>query len=172
MSEQEVGNSGGEPQAKPVRARRRFLAGMVTGGLLGSLLAGSVSVFSHMKHGPGWWSHAGHGSCGYSRHGVHDPKTAGERAAFVSDWILGRIDASEEQRQQVRTIVQDAVGDVLQMKEYRTFKSHFCAALPAARLRRRPLFSRGAGGGSRAQQPAAAARGVARRRHATEDRVG
>lgn len=117
MSKQEVVHSGGEQQAKRVRSRRRFLTGVVTGGLLGSLLAGSVSVFSHMKHGPGWWSHAGRGSCGYSRHGAHDPKTAGERAAFASDWILGRIDASEEQRQQVQTLVQDAVGDLLQMKE-------------------------------------------------------
>jgi Spy/CpxP family protein refolding chaperone len=101
--------SGDETLQSPSGARRRFLAGVVTGGLLASLLAGGASLYAQARPRPGRWFGAGHG--------LSDPEMAGERAAFATDWILHRIDASEEQRRQVRAIVQAAVKDLLPMRD-------------------------------------------------------
>jgi protein CpxP len=101
--------SGDETLQSHSGARRRFLTGVVTGGLLASLLAGGASMYVHAHPGRGGWFGSGRGSV--------DPKIAGERAAFATDWILHRVDASEEQRQQVQTIVQAAIQDLLPMRD-------------------------------------------------------
>jgi periplasmic protein CpxP/Spy len=108
MSTHQV-TSGDETIQSPSRARRRFLAGVVTGGLLASLLAGGAGLYAQVRPRPGRWLGAGHGP--------FDPEMAGERAAFATDWILHRIEASEEQRRQVQAIVQAAVKDLLPMRD-------------------------------------------------------
>jgi Spy/CpxP family protein refolding chaperone len=82
---------------------------MVTGGLLASLLVGGASIYAYARPSPGRRFSA-------SRDPV-DPEIASARAAFATDWILRRIDASEEQRQQVQAIVQAAVKDLLPMRD-------------------------------------------------------
>ena len=109
MSQHNNVTSGGEQLQAPSRARRRFLAGMVTGGLLASLLAGGARMYAHAHPRTGRWFGAGRGAV--------DPGIAGERAAFATDWILHRVDASEEQRQQVQAIVQAAIKDLLPMRD-------------------------------------------------------
>jgi periplasmic protein CpxP/Spy len=109
MSQHNKVTSGDERLQAPSGARRRFLAGVVTGGLLASLLAGGARMYAHAHPSPGRWFGAGRGSV--------DPGIAGERTAFATDWILQRIDASEEQRQQVQAIVQAAVKDLLPMRD-------------------------------------------------------
>ena len=47
---------------------RRFLAGIVTGFLLGSLLVGSISLYSHSQNAPGLAPFTGHGHFGAWRH--------------------------------------------------------------------------------------------------------
>lgn len=100
----------------PSPGRRRFMIGVLTGGLVGSLLAGSLNVFSHPPHGPGGWF-GGHGPWGQQRHSMHDTDMAGERLAFATDWLLTRIRATAEQRQQVQTIVQETVSTLGQVKD-------------------------------------------------------
>jgi protein CpxP len=113
MSEHDSVLSAGERSQPSSGARRRFLTGLVTGGLLGSLLAGGASMYVHARP-----SLAGRfGAGGYHRHSPLDPKMASERAAFATDWILHRIDASEEQRQQVQAIVQGAIKDLLPFRD-------------------------------------------------------
>jgi Spy/CpxP family protein refolding chaperone len=85
------------------------LSGVVTGGLLASLLAGGAGMYAYAHPRAGGWFRAGHGRL--------DPENAGERAAFATDWILHRIDASEEQRHQVQAIVQTAVQDLLPLRD-------------------------------------------------------
>jgi Spy/CpxP family protein refolding chaperone len=82
---------------------------VVTGGLLASLLTGGAGMYAYAHPRAGGWFRAGHGRL--------DPENAGERAAFATDWILHRIDASEAQRQQVRAIVQGAVKDLWPMRD-------------------------------------------------------
>jgi Spy/CpxP family protein refolding chaperone len=97
------------------RARRRFLTGVVTGGLLGSLLTGGISLYA--QPGPGWWFRGGHGPGGHFRHAAHDPEMMRTRLEFATDWILSRIEASDEQRHRVKTIVQATSQEFMQVRE-------------------------------------------------------
>jgi Spy/CpxP family protein refolding chaperone len=90
---------------------------VVTGGFLGSLLAGGFNMYAHAQHGPGWWFQAGHGPGGYFRHAAHDPEMMGTRIEFATDWLLSRIEATDEQRQRVKAIVQATVQDLGQVRE-------------------------------------------------------
>jgi protein CpxP len=113
MSEHEVQHTAeGQPASKQ-GSRRRFLAGAVTGGILGSLLAGSVSVYSYVNHRPAWGSPGGW----FGHHRMHDPEIMHERIGFATDWVMHRIKASEEQQQQVKTLVQGAMNDILPLRE-------------------------------------------------------
>ena len=98
-----------EQGQSPSGARRRFLTGLVTGGLVASLLAGGAVMYAHAHSRPGGWFGA--------RPGPRDPGKAGERAALATDWILRGIDASEQQRQQVQAIVQAAVKDLWPLRD-------------------------------------------------------
>ena len=102
------------PQSKP---RRRFLTGMVAGGFLGSLLAGGIGMYAQAQQDPGWLFRGGHGPGGYFRHAAHDPEMMSARIEFATAWLLSRIDASDEQRQQVKAIVQATVQDLAAVRE-------------------------------------------------------
>lgn len=99
------------------RARRRFLTALVTGGLLGSLLAGGISLYAQSQPGPGSWFCGGHGPGGYVRPATHDPDMMRARLELATDWILSRIEASDEQRQRVKTIVQATAQEFTPMRE-------------------------------------------------------
>src|SRR5262245_17787985 len=113
MSEHEVRHTGTEQPTSKKGLRRRFLAGAITGGILGSLLAGSVSVYSYVNHWPAWGGPGGW----VGHHRTHDPEMMRERIEFVTDWVMHRINASEEQQQQVKTTVQGAMNDLLPLRE-------------------------------------------------------
>lgn len=92
--------------------RRPFLAGLLAGGLAGSLLATGVTAFSLGIAGPGGWG----------RHGWHSrdaltPEAARERLEFATDWMLSRVNATEQQRQQVKATVAGALQDVAPLRE-------------------------------------------------------
>jgi protein CpxP len=116
MSESNDRQSVGEQQPPQPRSRRRFLAGVLTGGLLGSMLAGGVSLYAQAQPGPGWWFGAGRGPAGHFRHAAYDPEMMQTRIEFATDWILSRIEASEAQHQQVKALVQATVQDLAQMR--------------------------------------------------------
>jgi periplasmic protein CpxP/Spy len=108
--------AGAQQTAQP-RSRRRFLTGVVTGGFLGSLLVGGMNLYSQAHPGPGWWFRAGHGPGGSWRQGAYDPDMVQARIEFATDWILSRVEASDEQHQQVKAIVQATVQDLAPMRE-------------------------------------------------------
>ncbi len=93
--------------------RRQFFTGVLAGGLFGLLVAGGLGVYAYARPDIPWGHRGGHGSC----HQPMDARTAGERATFVSDWVLSRVDATETQREQVSTIIQDAVIDLAPLRE-------------------------------------------------------
>lgn len=117
MSEPNDTKSVEKQQTPQTRVRRRFLAGVVAGGLLGSMLAGGVSLYAYAQSGPGWWFGAGRGPGGYFRHAAYDPERMRTRIEFATDWILSRVEASDAQHQQVKAIVQATVQDLAQMRE-------------------------------------------------------
>jgi protein CpxP len=110
-NEQQSARAQHNRQSKP---RRRFLTGMVAGGLLGSLLAGGIGMYAQAQ-GPTWWFRAGPG--GFFRHAAHDPEMLSARIEFATGWILSRVEASEEQRQRVKAIVQATVQDLAPVRE-------------------------------------------------------
>jgi Spy/CpxP family protein refolding chaperone len=85
------------------RRRRRFFAGMLAGTVIGGLLATGVSAFSH--EGPGWG-----GRC-MGRHAM-SPDARRERLEFATDWVLTKANATDQQKQQVKGIVQAALQDL------------------------------------------------------------
>ena len=95
--------------AKP---RRPFLKGLLTGGLVGTLVAGGAGAFAQHESHPHFWK----SGCS-QRHAMRDPGVMRERADFMVEWTLSRIDASEQQRAQVKTVVQAAIEDLLQLRE-------------------------------------------------------
>ncbi|UCH47825.1 MAG: Spy/CpxP family protein refolding chaperone [Betaproteobacteria bacterium] len=92
--------------------RRPFLKGILTGGLVGTLIAGGVGAFAQ-HDGPGHFFKAG---CSH-RHAMRDPGVMKERADFMVEWTLSRIDATDEQRTQVKSVVKAAIDDLLQLRE-------------------------------------------------------
>jgi Spy/CpxP family protein refolding chaperone len=92
--------------------RRPFLKGLLTGGLVGTLIAGGVGAFAqHEGHGQFFKAGCSH------RHAMRDPGVMKERADFMVEWTLSRIDATDEQRAEVKTVVKSAIEDLLQLRE-------------------------------------------------------
>jgi Spy/CpxP family protein refolding chaperone len=92
-----------EDRKEQRRSRHGFWAGVVIGGLLGAALAAGIA-FSSVKAKA---AEIGLGGPGHGQHRFEsmDPEMVRERTEFAVDWILGRVDANEEQRDQVKTIL-------------------------------------------------------------------
>lgn len=101
MDTQAISGNGKQEPAKS--SRRQFWRGLVSGTLLGVLLATSASVYSHWG-----WRH---------RHGATDPAAVSERASFMTEWVLRKVDASDEQQQQVKAIVEATISDLFPLKD-------------------------------------------------------
>lgn len=94
------------------RPKRRFLAGLLTGGLVGALLAGGASFAAHAQDGGRWcMSRMHHGGA------AMDPQAMRERVEFGTDWVLRKLDATEAQKQDVKRIVFAALDDLKGLPE-------------------------------------------------------
>jgi Spy/CpxP family protein refolding chaperone len=113
------------PEPGKTTKRRPFIKGLLAGGLVGTLVAGGVGAFA--QHHP----HSGFWKAGCSqKHGMRDPGVMKERADFMVEYTLSRIDASEEQRTQVKSVVQAAIEDLLQLRaEHQNNRKEMIAAL-------------------------------------------
>jgi Spy/CpxP family protein refolding chaperone len=116
-------NSGAGNPAAPGN-RRRFFAGLLAGGVLGGLLAGTVTVWAHSEATGGW-----HGRAWCRAHGSSAPDER-DRLAFAADWILNRIQASDTQREQVKGVLTQALQDLAPLRDrHREHRDAFAAAL-------------------------------------------
>jgi protein CpxP len=122
--------SGNTPQGPQARPRRWFWAGVLLVGVLvgsvrGSLFAGSAGSY------PSW---------GCRWRGTHSIEAVRERVEFMTDWLLKRVEASAEQRQQVQSIVQKAVTDLAPVTEaHRNNRQAWRAALTQPTVDRQAL---------------------------------
>ncbi|MEO8631057.1 MAG: periplasmic heavy metal sensor [Betaproteobacteria bacterium] len=115
MSEQD--SNATEPQHPHGRrgGRRKFFRGMALGGLLGTLAMSSFSVWSQTqspdgeRHGRGCWGH--------KRMSAATPEERAARADKATQWMLGKVDATDEQKTRIKAIVQDALKDLSQARE-------------------------------------------------------
>ena len=104
--------SDGNGSEKTATKRRSILKGLLAGGLVGTLIAGGVGAFAQ-HDGPGHFFKAG---CSH-RHAMRDPGVMKERADFMVEWTLSRIDATDEQRAEVKSVVKATIDDLLQLRE-------------------------------------------------------
>jgi protein CpxP len=129
MEEQDTGKivppSSASGTKNGTKKRRRFFAGMVTGGLLGGLLASSLTAWSNSDGGPG----GGHGR-GWCRHSSASPEAERERMEFATDWMLNKVKATADQREKVKAIVAATLKDLAEVREqHRENRTAFLAAL-------------------------------------------
>ena len=126
MSEQHTtstNGSSGSGQEAP--KRRRFVTGMVAGGVLGGLLATAFAAWSNNHEGPGGW----HGGGRWCRTSL-GPEAQRERAEFATDWVLNKVNATEAQRAQVKSIVAQTLQDLIPLRDqHRQNRATFLAAL-------------------------------------------
>lgn len=97
------------PNAKP---KRRFLAGLLTGGLVGALLAGTAGFAAYAHDGPGVFKR-----CAGRHQGSMGPEAMRQRVDFATDWMLTKVKATDEQKVKVKEIVGAAVTDLSGLRE-------------------------------------------------------
>ena len=113
MSEQDLKTSEIQLPAKKRGGRRKFFGGLALGGLLGALAASSLNVWS--QGGPD--GGPGRGCWGHKGTSAMTPEERAARADFGTEWVLGKVDATPEQKTRIKAIVQDAIKDLSQVRE-------------------------------------------------------
>lgn len=102
-----------DPSSHPQpRSGRRLFAGLLTGGILGGMMAASAAVFAHGHDGARWG-----GRCMHRMHGAASPEAMKERMAAGVDLALSRVNATDEQRVKVKTIMKEGMADIVSMRE-------------------------------------------------------
>jgi Spy/CpxP family protein refolding chaperone len=115
--------------------RRRFITGLVAGGLLGGLLATSIGAWSNHQSGPGGW----HGGGRWCRTSM-SPEAQRERVEFATDWMLNKLNATDAQRAEIKTIVAATLQDLAPVRdEHRQHREAFLAALTQSNVDRAAL---------------------------------
>jgi Spy/CpxP family protein refolding chaperone len=100
-------DSNSKPVKRASRWRRPILIGALATGLGGAFLLGACG-----HHGPGHGWGGGHG-----RHHAQDPQAMAERVDFAADWALNKVNATDAQRQQVKSVVKSTLSDLLPMRD-------------------------------------------------------
>lgn len=98
------------------KPKRRFLAGLLTGSILGGLMATTAGFVAHAQEGPRWLG----GRCMHAAWGGHhrmSPEAMRERLEFGTDWALSRVKATDAQKAATREIVLSAFNDVVTLRE-------------------------------------------------------
>ena len=114
-----------EGAVTPDSGRRRLFAGLAVGGLAGALFAGSVAAWSHHHGGPAGW-HGGGRWC----KAASSPETHGNRIEFATDWVLNKVNATDTQRERVKTIMQGALEHLGPLRDrHREHREAFLSAL-------------------------------------------
>ena len=128
------------------RPRGRLIAAMAVAGLVGVLAVGSAFIFSsHAGAGAGphhgaWCAAGGEGGCSHGRWGGHgrfrhghpDPEEVRAWIGFMSDRMLGYVDATDEQRTAVEGILDRSFAQTFELVSEREDAHEQLTALLAA----------------------------------------
>ena len=88
-----------------------FWVFVLIAGLVGAVLVGGAFVSTQAS---GFFGHSGHERRG---HFTRDPEMARQHAEFAASWVLGRIDATDDQKEQVQAIVGNDVEDLVALAQ-------------------------------------------------------
>lgn len=114
---QEISES---PRHDPLTRPRRhgFWFGLFVGGLAGIVLGGVVVTTAKVSASPLRWMSSAHGHMGHGRFaGLQNPELAKEHAAFAAEWVLSRVDATPEQKEQVNLVLGNAIDSLVPLAE-------------------------------------------------------
>ncbi len=129
MTDNEVSKSE-EPSVRR-RSRHGFWSGLAAGGLLGVAVSAAVAM------GAGALA-AGHLGGGHGRRGLfrhQDPEAAREHLQLATDWILSRVEATEDQKSQAKRVVSESFDDLLPLvQEHRSSHESFVEEMSRADL--------------------------------------
>ena len=130
MTDSNEGKSG-QQHAVRRRSRHGFGFGLVAGGLLGVVLSGAVAMGA--KALAAGHLGGGHARGGFFRH--QDPELAREHMELMTDWILSRVDATEDQKGQAKRVVTETFDDLLPLvQEHRSNHETFVQEMTKANL--------------------------------------
>ena len=107
---------------------RKLGIGIAVFGLVGALFAGC-----------GHWG-GRHGHWGHHRHGLDNPEEAREHVEDAAEWILNRVDASDQQNQQVKSIVGESVDGFVELaQQHRQHREDFITEFSRPSIDRQAL---------------------------------
>ncbi|MEW6364386.1 MAG: Spy/CpxP family protein refolding chaperone [Acidobacteriota bacterium] len=90
------------------KSRHGFWAGLVAGGLAGALIVGVVAIPLSGVSAAGPWAPMQHRGF----HGEFDPEMARRHAEMVAEFLLWKVDATDDQRAEVKAILNAAINDL------------------------------------------------------------
>ena len=85
---------------------RRWGIGLAVAGLTGAMFA--ACGHSCARHGSSWFGH--------HRHHVQSAAEAKEHVEHMSEWVLDRVDATDDQQTRVTTILNNSVDQMWDMR--------------------------------------------------------
>lgn len=137
MERRDISQSGPERSEARQGQGDPIWGGVVVAGLLAVLLVAGAVLTTPLAAGAGGllghWHHRG---------GSHDPELMQERADFAVDWILGRVDGTDEQREQVKAVVAGVIHEVGGLADqHRTNRAAFVEELGRPSVDRAALES-------------------------------
>jgi Spy/CpxP family protein refolding chaperone len=122
-------------------AKTLWLGGVVAALLAAFLLGSLIGPYAVASPGHMFWA-GGHG-CPIrgSHHGVlRDPAQAREHARFAAEWVLRSVNATEDQKAQVGSIVEGLADDLLELApEHRENRQALLKALGEPQVDRAAL---------------------------------
>lgn len=123
--------------------KRRTFRHLLTGGVIGALLATGIGIAATAVAMPGGGPacHMGFfGGPGMS--GRMNPEEMRARMEFGTDWVLNKVDATPSQREQVKLALMSAMKDLQPLAEsHRANRDAFSTALAADSIDRARLES-------------------------------
>lgn len=118
------------------KTRHGFWFGIAIGGVLGGVLGAAAFTAASVSAAPmALKAFAGR----HPGHGLQDPERAKEHVGLATELVLGRVDATEDQKEEAKRIAERAIDALVPIAEtHRANRESLVAALT------RPTIDRGA----------------------------
>ena len=131
-SQEQAGNDAGSGRHERKRRAPGWVMALMLLGL--GAAGGALTTVALDAGAHGGWHH-GHRMFGHGH--ATDPAEATERVRHFSAWALGSVDATDEQRERVDTILASAVNDLFPLRdEYRAHRRDLIAELARPQMDR------------------------------------